>query len=101
MLLLKMTNSCLSQNLSIHLMIILEMLYTYLHNTIMSDRRDGESIPIVSLDQIPKGVHNCISEKVLTFSQSNTAGLAYNLNIKVGATVVLTLIAQWPNWYYN
>ena len=71
------------------------------HNTLMLDRTNGQVTPLVALDQIPKGVPNYVYEKVLTSSQSKTGGLAYHLEIKIGARVMLTSNIDIPDRLIN
>ena len=60
------------------------------HNFLMIEKLNQPIVTIQAIDQVPKGVPNHVYDRILNLSQSQTNGLSFQLNIKVGARVMLT-----------
>ena len=51
---------------------------------------NSPSVELKAIDQVPKCVSNSNYDNLLSKSQSQTSGLAFQLFIKIGARVILT-----------
>ena len=60
------------------------------HNLMMLENINQPLFNIKAIDQIPRGVPNHVYDRILNLSQSQTNGLIFELEIKVGARVMLT-----------
>ena len=61
-----------------------------LHNLKMLNIIDSHLTCVEAIDQVPKEVPVHVYDKILNLSQAKTGGLAYQLDIKIGARVMLT-----------